>query len=158
MAVKKGTIQARGDFGNPSGSGLARMMIFDLGANADTVDILARLQAFGAGLVTDGFTECNIGDVSVVAKTNAFVGKPGNNVNVDDKLEVTFRTILDDSIRDFTISGMPSASPLLEEADGGRRLTDAGKVALQDRMNTLLELTPPANGVIVLYGKHITKY
>jgi hypothetical protein len=108
--------------------------------------------------VADGFTACNIGDVSVVAKVNAFVGKPGANVNVDDKLEVTFRTITDDSIRDITISGMSASSPLLEEADGGRRLTDAGKVALEARMNDLLGLIPPADGVIVLYGKHITKY
>lgn len=156
VPISQGVIQLRGDFGNPSGSGLAKIVVHDLPGN-DTVATKAALGVFAAALTGGGFTDANAGDVSVVDKTLNFQAKPGSGVNIDNKLEVSWRTVTDDSIRSLTISGISPDSGVLEEADDGLRLTDAGKTALGGFLTTLYELTA-GQEAIVLYGKYVTKY
>lgn len=156
MALTQGVIQLRGDFGNPSGSGLAKLVLHDL-TSADSATAKTALNTFGAALKTDGFTLCNIGDISVVDKTLQFKDKPGGSVNVDSKLEVTWRTKTDDTTRSLTISGIAETSTQLESADDGKRLTDAGKVALAAHLTTLYGLAAE-DAAVVLYGKFITTH
>ena len=86
-----------------------------------------------------------------------FPAKPGASVNVDNKLDVTWRTKTDDSIRTSTISGIAVDSAQLEDSDDGKRLTDAGKVAMAAHITTLHGLEEE-DAAVVLYGKFYTTY
>lgn len=153
MALSPGVIQLRGDYGTPSGSGLAKVVLHDIVAT-DAATAKTKLATFGNALRTNDFTDCNIGDVSITDKNLNFPTKPAADVNVDSKVEVSWRTKLDDSVRSLTISGISSTSANLEPADDGKRLTDAAKTTLGGLLSTLYDLEDP-DGAIVLYGKYI---
>jgi hypothetical protein len=159
MAVwSKLIAQARGDYGNPSGSGLAKITTYGVTAD-DLATALSRMSTFATALKTNNFTACNIGDITAVSKTIAFTTKPAGTpaVDIDDKIEVTWRTKQDDSIRSLTIPGCQVSSAVFEATDAGRRLTAAAKTTLEGLLTTLFALAE-GNEAVVLYGKYIGKY
>lgn len=149
----KGSVQLRGDFGNPSGSGIAKLVVDNL-ESADAATALVDMDTFADNLVLGGFTECNVGDVSVTQKTVQYADAPAADVNVDSQLFVTFRKKTDATTRRLTISGIDPASVLLESATEGKRLTTAGKTTLEGYLDTLFGWTDEA---VVITGKLIIK-
>jgi len=149
----KGQVQLRGDFGNPSGSGIAKLVVDNL-ESLDAATALTDMDTFADSLVTGGFTECNVGDVAVTVKTVQYADPPGTDVNVDSQLVCTFRKKSDDTVRRLTISGIDPASALLESATEGKRLTAAGKTTLEGYLDTLFGWTDEA---VVIVGKLLVK-
>ncbi|MCK5600629.1 hypothetical protein KAR91_02100 [Candidatus Pacearchaeota archaeon] len=149
----KGTVQVRGDYGNPSGTGLGKIVVDNL-ESATAALGLTDMDTFVDSLVTGNFTECNVGDVSVTTYTTQFTTKPAAGVNIDSQLVVHFRKKTDSTIRKLTISGIAETSTVLEAADAGKRLTEAGKTALEGYLDTLFGWTTEA---VVLYGKLLVK-
>lgn len=149
----KGSVQLRGDFGNPSGSGIAKLVVDNL-ESLDVATALVAMDTFADNLVLGGFTECNVGDVSVTDKTVQYADAPGAAVNVDAQLFCTFRKKTDSTTRRLTISGVDPASALLENATEGKRLTAAGKATLEGYLDTLFGWTDEA---VVITGKLIIK-
>lgn len=151
----KGTVQLVGDYGNPAGTGIGKLVVDNL-ESVDAATGLTAMDTFADSLVTGLFTECNIGDVSVVVYTTQFQDKPAGTpkVNIDRQLVVHFRKKTDSTIRKLTISGIAEDSTVLEEADHGERLTAAGKLTLAGYLDTLFGWTAEA---VVLYGKVLQK-
>lgn len=149
----KGVVQLLGDFGNPYGTGLAKIVVDDL-ESADAATALTDMDTFVDSLVTGDFTDCNVGDVHVTVKTVQFVDKPAADINVDRQLICHFRKKTDDTIRKLTISGIGVASTVVEGVDQGERLTDAAKLILAGYLDTLFGWTTEA---VVLYGKVLQK-
>lgn len=149
----KGTVQLVGDFGNPAGTGIGKLVVDNL-ESLDAATALTDMDTFADSLVTGDFTECNVGDVSVVVYTTQFQDKPAAAVNIDRQLICHFRKKTDSTIRKLTISGISEASTVLEDADAGERLTAAGKLTLAGYLDTLFGWTAEA---VVLYGKVLTK-
>lgn len=149
----KGQVQMRGDFGNPAGTGIAKLVVDNL-ESADAATALTDMDTFADSLVTGGFTECNVGDVAVTVKTVQYADPPAADVNVDAQLFVTFRKKTDATTRRLTISGIDPASALLESATEGKRLTAAGKTTLEGYLDTLFGWTDEA---VVITGKLIIK-
>ncbi len=149
----KGVAQLLGDYGNPFGTGLAKIVIDDM-ESADAATALTDLDTFVDSLVTGFFTACAVGDMHVTVKTVQFKDKPATNTNVDRQLIVHFRKKTDDQVRKLTISGIADGAAVLEEADAGERLTSAGKLTLAGYLDTLFGWTTEA---VVLYGKVLQK-
>lgn len=149
----KGSVQLRGDYGNPSGTGLGKLVVDNL-ESADAATALTAMDTFVDSLVTGNFTECNVGDVSVTVYTTQFTVKPAADVNIDSQLVVHFRKKTDSTIRKLTISGIAEDSTVLEATDAGKRLTDAGKTTLEGYLDILFGWTTEA---VVLYGKMLVK-
>lgn len=149
----KGTVQLKGDFGNPAGTGLAKLVVDNL-ESADVATALTDMDTFADSLVTGGFTECNVGDVSVVDTTLQYADPPAADVNVDSQLICTFRKKTEAGTRKLTISGIDPASALLESLSEGKRLTAAGKTTLEGYLDTLFGWTDEA---VVIVGKYLTK-
>ena len=149
----KGVVQVRGDIGNPSGSGFGKIVVDNL-ESADAATGLTDMDTFADSLVSGGFTECNVGDVSVTTYTIQTPIKPAADVNIDSQLHVTYRKKSEQGIRRLTISGMDPASALLGSLSEGKRLTDAGKTTLEGYLDTLFGWTSEA---VVLVGKHMIK-
>ena len=122
----KGIVTLRGDYGNPTGSGIAKLVVDNL-ESADAATALTDMDTFADSLVTGDFTDCAVSDVAVTVKTVQFADKPAASVNVDRQLVVSFRKKSDDTIRRLTISGVGASATILEAADSGERLTAAGK-------------------------------
>ena len=149
----KGIVQLRGDFGNPSGTGLAKLTVDNL-ESADVAAGLTAMDTFADSLVTGDFTDCNVGDITVADKTIQFSDKPGAAVNVDRQLFVVYRKKTDDSIRRMTIPGVGGSATVLEDSDAGERLTTAAKATLEGYLDTLFGWTDEA---VVLSGKVLQK-
>ena len=149
----KGTVQLVGDYGNPAGTGIGKLVVDNL-ESADAATGLTDMDTFADSLVTGNFTECNVGDVSVVVYTTQFQDKPAADVNIDRQLVCHFRKKSDSTIRKLTISGIADDAAVLEAADQGERLTAAGKLTLAGYLDTLFGWTSEA---VVLYGKVLQK-
>ena len=149
----KGTAQLRGDYGNPYGTGIAKLVVDNL-ESLDAATALTDMDTFADSLVTGDFTDCNVGDISVTSKTVQFVDKPAASVNVDRQLVVHYRKKTDDAIRKLTISGIGASATVLEATDDGERLTAAGKITLEGFLDTLFGWVDEA---VVLYGKVLQK-
>lgn len=149
----KGTVILRGDYGNPTGSGIAKLVVDNL-ESADVATALTAMDTFADSLVTGDFTDCAVSDVSVVDKTIQFADKPGTGTNVDRQLIVSFRKKTDDTIRQLTISGIGASATVLETVDAGQRLTTAAKTTLEGYLDTLFGWTDQA---VVLYGHVLQK-
>lgn len=149
----KGIVTLRGDFGNPAGTGLAKLVVDNL-ESADAATALTDMDTFADSLVTGAFTECNVSDVAVTVKTTQYADAPAADVNVDSQLWVTYRKKTDATVRRLTISGLDPASAILESATEGKRLTTAGKTTLEGYLDTLFGWLDEA---VVISGKLITK-
>lgn len=149
----KGTVQLRGDFGNPRGTGYAKLVVYNL-ESADAASALTDMDTFADSLKTGGFTDCNVGNTTVTVFSGQNAAKPGTSVNVDSQLLVTFRKGTEEQIRKMTISGMDPSSALLQEADGGLRLTLAGQTTLAGYIDTLFGWTAQA---VIVEGKLLIK-
>jgi len=155
MSAMTGKTTVRGDFGNPTGSGYAVVTVENL-ESADAAAGAAAMAAFVGGLKTGGFTACNVADTKITITVPQVAAKPGASVSVDDQLVVSFKDgSKAEKPRKLTITGMDPDSALLAEGDAGKRLTDAGKVALAALIDTLFGWTAKA---VVLSGKFKTKY
>lgn len=149
----KGVVILRGDYGNPTGTGIAKLVVDNL-ESADAATGLTDMDTFADSLVTGDFTDCAVSDVSVTVKTIQFADKPGASVNVDRQLVVHFRKKDDDTVRRLTVSGIGPSATVLEAAQEGERLTAAGKTTLEGYLDTLYGWTDQA---VVLYGKVLQK-
>ena len=132
----KGTVIIRCDYGNPTGSGIAKLVVDNL-ESADVATALTDMDTFADSLKSGGFTAGNISDVSVVDKTIQFADKPAANVNADRQLIVSFRKKTDDTVRKLTISGIAADATVLEKVDAGERLTTSAKTTLEGYLDTL---------------------
>ena len=149
----KGQVQLRGDFGNPKGTGIAKLVVDNL-ESLDAATALTAMDTFADSLVTGGFTECNVGDVAVTVKTVQYADAPAADVNVDAQIFVTYRKKSDPTVRRQTISGVDPASALFESATEGKRLTAAAKTTLEGYLDTLFGWVDEA---VVIVGKLIVK-
>lgn len=149
----KGIVQLRGDYGNPYGTGVAKLVVDDL-ESLDAATALTDMDTFADALVTGDFTDANVGDVSVTVKTTQFATMPGASVNVDRQLVVHYRKKTDDSVRKLTISGIGTAGTIIEKVDKGERLNATGRATLEGYLDTLFGWTAEA---VVLYGKVLQK-
>ena len=149
-----GNIQSKGDFGNPSGSGLAKIQLPGLPDEVHAT-LETRLAAFHGALVTAQLTATNVGECSVTYGDDTSATKPGASVNVDRKIVVTWNRESDATIHRLTISGVPTSSTGISEQDAGERINDTGRAALASAINTLYALSPA--DAVVLTGKVIQK-
>ena len=149
-----GFVQAKGDFGNPSGTGIAKIQVSGLPDEAHAT-LETRLSAFHSALVTAQLTATNAGECSVTYGNDSSASKPGADVNVDRKIIVTWNRASDATIHRLTVSGVPSTSTSISPQDAGERINDAGRTALAAAINTVYALTPA--DAIVLTGKVIQK-
>ena len=135
MPIFKGVTQLRGEFGNPDGSGLAKLVVDNLDlADADTAE--AAMQTFAAALKTGNFTQANVGKTNVTQSDNLSAVK-AIGVDVDDQLVVTYEKSGTKGVRTITVSGCDQDSVVLEAKDAGRRLTSAAATALEVLLNAL---------------------
>lgn len=149
MAETNGQIQVKGDFGNPSGTGIAGIELYRLADEAHA-DVETKLAAFHAALVTGQFTSTVACDTGVNYVSPNYQPKPGADVNIDRKLVVTWRKKTDTAIRRLTIPGVPATSTAITNTDAGERINDVGRAALQTALEAAYGLT--AGDVIVLTG------
>jgi hypothetical protein len=146
-----------GDFGNPNGTGMSKLVLSRVrpGVNMSLVDLATSAGVFHAGLKTAGLTATNLGDISLTSKSPGISAKPDDDVNVDRILVVRWRKSTETSIHTFTLPGVPASGVNLENADGGERLTDAGKLVLAGLVETFYALTE--GECVVLEGVVIQK-
>lgn len=150
----KAVAQVRGDFGNPKGTGYAKLTV-DNCEQADAEACLTDFSAFCNGLKSNGFTDCNIGSLGVtVYDPAASVAKPAADVNIDSQLVVRFRKGTEMKVRRITISGIDPDSAHLESTSAGRRLTTAGAAALKTLIDAFFGWTDLA---VIDEGKHLIK-
>lgn len=149
----KGRVQIRGDFGNPKGTGYAKLSVDNL-ESADAATALTDMDTFVDSLKTGGFTDCNVGNTTVTVFSGQLAAKPGASVNVDSQLVVLFRKGTEEQVRRLTISGIDEASALLENTSAGKRLTTAGATTLAGYIDTLFGWTAQA---VIIEGKHLIK-
>jgi hypothetical protein len=151
----KGVTQLRGDWGNPKGTGYAKVTVDNL-ESLDVATALTDMDTFVDALVANGFTECNVGHTGVTDYAIQNADKPAANVNVDDQLVVSFKKGSELKVRRLTIPGCDKDSAVLELVDQGRRLTAAGRTTLEGLIDTLFGWVG-ADGCIVIEGKHLGK-
>jgi hypothetical protein len=149
MSETNGQIQCKGDFGNPSGTGLASISVYDL-VDEVHADVKTKLTTFHAALVTAQFTATVKCDTAVNFVDPDYKVKPGADVNVDRRISVTWRKKTETAIRRLTIPGVPTTSTAISDTDAGERINDTGRTALQAALEALYDLT--AGDVIVLSG------
>lgn len=149
----KGSVQIRGDIGNPKGTGYAKIVVDNL-ESADAAAGLTAMDTFVDSLKTGGFTDCNVGNTTITVFSGQLAAKPGTGVNIDSQLIVTFRQGSEQQTRKLTISGIDPADALLEDTSAGRRLTAAGMTTLAGLIDTLFGWTTEA---VVVEGKHLIK-
>jgi hypothetical protein len=149
-----GHVQMIGDFGNPSGTGVAKLVVDQLPVADDVATMKVRLKAFADALATEQFTACVAGDYSIKDTEVNFQTKPGVDANVDRQMVVTWRQKSLSPVHKLTISGVPEGSPVTAGVDRGERITEAGKATLAGLINTLYGLI---DDVVVLTGKVIQK-
>ena len=149
----RGIVQLRGDFGNPKGTGYAKMRVDKL-ESADAETALTDMDTFADSLKSGGFTDCNVGNTKVTIFSGQNAAKPAANVNVDAELVVIFRKGTEEQTRKMTIPGIDPTSALLEEDSAGLRLTTAGAATLAGYIDTLFGWTAQA---VIVSGKCIVK-
>jgi len=148
-----GSVQLLGDGGNPSGSGLATLKVFNL-ESADSEAGLTAIDTFADSLKTGLFTGCNVGDTSCCIKDAQYQEPPGTGINIDRQLVVTFKNKDEIATRKLTIPGIAKDSTVVELVDGGERLTAAAKTTLEGYLDTLFGWTDKA---VVVQGKVFQK-
>lgn len=149
-----GNIQLTGDYGNPSGSGLAKLNVGDMIVEAYT-DVQTKLNSFFAAIVAAQLTGCTKGDVSCTFISESASTPPAANINIDRKLVGTWRTTSDSTRRRYNISGVPAASTGISMEAAGERINATGKAALAAALEGVYGLG--AGDVIVLTGKVLQK-
>mgnify|MGYP000013207823 CR=1 FL=1 len=153
----KAVITVKGDFGNPSGSGLSKITLADIWP-AQSVDVATKspdLEAFHTALVTAQLTATAIGTRSLTSKVPVAVAAPGADVNIDRELVVDWQLATSSKIRQTTIPGVPVSSTSLEKIPNGERLNTAGKTAVGAALEAAYGLT--AGDIVVLRGKVLQK-
>lgn len=153
---RKGIVLLVGDYGNPFETGVAKLTVEGLNGT-DVATDLAAMDTFADSLKTGFFTACEVSDVSITETTEQFKAKPGTSTNVDRQLVCDFRLITNKRVRKLTISGVADDASVLEKAQKGERLTEAGKTTLAGYMNTLFGYDGLTEGVIILRGKVLQK-
>lgn len=149
----KGVTIVRGDYGNPRGTGIAKITVDNL-ESADAATGLTAMDTFVDSLVTGGFTECNVGNTGVTVYALQAAAKPAADVNVDAQLVVYFRKGTEQGRRKLTIPGIDADSALLELTDAGKRLTAAGQTTLAGYIDTLFGWTSLAE---IIEGVYLVK-
>lgn len=149
----KGVVQVRGDYGNPNGTGYAKISVDNL-ESADAATALTVMDTFVDSLKTGGFTGCNVGKTSVTVEALQGADKPAADVSIDDQLIVSYTKSTEGKARTLTISGIDPDSALLTPKSEGRRLTDAGIATLEGYINTLFGWTGLAK---ISVGKFVSK-
>lgn len=149
----RGVTQLRGDFGNPTGTGYAKIRVDNL-ESADAATALTDMDTFADSLKSGGFTDCNVGNTKVTVFSGINAAKPAADVNVDSELIVMFRKGTEEQVRRLTIPGIDPASALLEADSAGLRLTAAGAATLAGYLDTLFGWVTQA---VVISGKCIIK-
>ena len=144
-----GIIGCVGDYGNPDDTGFAKMTLHGLGAEAHG-DIETKLTAFHAALVTAQLTGTNKGELFVHYANEASALKPANDINIDRKMVVRWRTTTSSDVHRFTISGVPATSTGVSLVAAGERINITGKGALAGALETLYGETEDT--VIILSG------
>ena len=147
-----GNIQAKGDFGNASGTGLSKIQLPGLPDEVHAT-LETRLGVFHAALKTAQLTVTNVGEVGITYGDDASAVKPAASVNVDRKMVVTWNQTSDATIHRTTISGVPTTSTAIDEQDAGERINDVGRAALEAAINAMYAIAD----AIVLTGKVIQK-
>jgi len=147
-----GSIQLLGDYG--SKTGLAKLTLPDMVVE-DYSSQQTKLSAFAAALVAANLTGCAVGDLTTSQKSESLPTAPGDDVNVKEKLEYTWRTENDSRTRRGTIPGLPKTGAPLDPSQTGDVLNAAGKAALVAALNAAYGLTPGTDGAIVLQGKAV---
>jgi len=151
-AENKAIIQVVGDSGNPSGTGLAKIVLANIWPGVDT-NITAKapdMTTFHAALVTAQLTSTVVGDKALTSKMPFAATKPGVSCNVDRQLLVEWRTKTDSTPHSFTVPGVPKTSTNLELVDNGERLTEAGKAVVATAIEAVFSLSE--NSVVVKSG------
>lgn len=139
----KGVIQVKGDFGNPSGSGKARTVLYDLPETDDKDTLTSRLEAFHDALVTANIVQSNRSNIGVTYNSDAAASKPGTNINIDRKVEVTWRKTGENAVHKTTLSGAHTiAGGAFELQDAGERMTEDAKAAMAAALQALYGLDP----------------
>jgi len=153
----KAIITVKGDSGNPSGTGLAKIILANIwaGEDASITDKSADMATFHAALVTANLTSTVIGDKAITGKSPMAAAKPGVGCNVDRQLVVDWRLKTSSTPHSFTVPGVPTSSTNLELVDNGERLTEAGKTAVASAIEGVFGFT--AGDVVVTSGKVIQK-
>jgi hypothetical protein len=149
MSETNGQIQCKGDAGNPSGTGLANMSVYDL-TDAAHADIKTKLVTFHAALVTAQLTETVQCDTAVNYVDPDYKVKPGTGVNIDRRISCTWRKKTETAVRRLTIPGVPVTSTAITKTDAGERINDVGRTALQAALLALYG--GEAGDIIVLSG------
>lgn len=146
----KGVTIVRGDYGNPKGTGFAKITIDNLESD-DAETGLTDMDTFVDALVSNSFTECNVGNTGITVYSYQAVAKPAADVNVDDQLVVYFRKGASGGRRKLTIPGIDPDSALLELTAAGKRLTTAGAATLAGLLDTLFGWTAEAEIIEGVY-------
>jgi hypothetical protein len=149
MSEVNGQIQAKGDYGNPSGTGVAGIELYGLKDEAHAT-VKGKLSTLHAALVTAQFTATVACDIGVNYVDPDYKVKPGADVNIDRKIVCTWRKKTETAIRRLTIPGVPATSTAISLTDAGERINDVGRTALQSALEAAYDLT--AGDVIVLTG------
>lgn len=149
MAEVNGQIQVKGDYGNPSGTGVAGIELYGLVDEAHA-SVETKLTTFHGALVTAQFTNTVKCDLATNYVVPDYKVKPGANVNVDRKIVCTWRKKTETAVRRITIPGVPATSTAISLTDAGERINDTGRAALQAAIEAAYGLT--AGDVIVLTG------
>ena len=148
-----GSAQLLGDGGNPSGTGIATLKVFNL-ESADAATGLADMDTFADSLKTGNFTGCNVGDVACTIKDAQYQEPPAAGINIDRQLVVSFKNKDEIAVRKLTIPGIAAGAAVVELVDGGERITAAAKTTLEGYLDTLFGWTDKA---VVIKGKVVQK-
>lgn len=151
MSVQ-GNITLVGDYGNPSGTGFAKLVLPELPDEAHAT-LEAREETFHAALVTAQLTGTAQGEVGVTYGDDSTATAPGASINIDRKLVVTWGQESDNTPRRMTISGVPVSSTGLSMEAAGERLNATGKAALASALNAMYAISD----AVVFQGKVIQK-
>lgn len=146
--------QIRGDFGNPKGTGYASIRVEDIEAEDEAAALVA-MDTFVDALKGANFTAANVGNTSVTSYALQSAAKPAADVNIDAQLVVSWRHSSEVRPRKLTIPGIAAASPILENKDGGVRLTTAGAATLQGLIETMMGWG--LGECIIIEGKYLVK-
>jgi len=139
-----------GDGGNPDGTGRAKLVLADVPAPDTFEDQQTAAQTFVAALNTANITNVNMGDIGSLQKSESMGAKPGADINVDDRVVVTWRKKSSSRKHRMTIPGAEVSSAAYELIDGGLRLTSTAQTALVAAINARWGMTPPTDSAVIL--------
>lgn len=139
MAEVNGQVQVKGDYGNPSGTGVSGIEVYGL-VDEEHATAKGKLETFHASLKTAQLTDTVACDIAVNIVSPNYQVKPNNNVNIDRKIVCTWRKKTETAIRRLTIPGVPATSTAISLTDAGERINDTGRTALQSAIEALYGL------------------